>query len=111
MFSLNTPMAYNTAGNSTQGRVAQAYMAAEKLSFLNGGAAWAGRRYYKREDIHINDFFYWNPQGLGGGIEDIAIGGVKVSLAFFREDNQDQPIKADRYDFQVRGLKATRCAG
>ena len=106
MFSVNTPTAYNTAGNSTEGRVAQAYMAAEKLSLLNGGAVWAGRRYYKREDIHINDFFYWNPQGLGGGVEDIAIGGAKVSLAFFREDYQGQPIKADRYDFQVRGLKA-----
>ena len=86
--------------------VAQAYVAAEKLSFLNGGSVWAGLRYYKREDIHINDFFYWNPQGLGGGIEDVAIGGVKVSLAMFTEDNRDQPIKADRYDFQVRGLKA-----
>jgi maltoporin len=91
--------------HGTDTRVAQAYAAAEKLSLLNGGAVWAGRRYYKREDIHINDFFYWNPQGLGGGVEDIAIGGVKVSLAYFREDNQDQPIKADRYDFQVRGLK------
>ena len=106
MFSLNHATAYNAGDHGTDTRVAQAYVAAEKLSLLNGGAVWAGRRYYKREDIHINDFFYWNPQGLGGGIEDVAIGGVQVSLAFFREDSQDQPIKADRYDFQVRGLKA-----
>ncbi|WP_186408262.1 maltoporin [Candidatus Accumulibacter aalborgensis] len=105
MFSLNRPMAYNSTSYSTDTSVAQAYLAAEKLSFLNGGALWAGLRYYKREDIHINDFFYWNPQGLGGGVEDIAIGGVKVSLAMFTEDNRDQAIKADRYDFQVRGLK------
>ncbi len=108
MFSLNSPTAYNPTNASTEGRLAQAYVAAEKLSFLNGGGFWAGRRYYRREDIHINDFFYWNPQGLGGGVEDIAVGGVKVSLAYFREDNQEQPIKADRYDFQVRGLQANR---
>ena len=106
MFSLNSPTAYNPSNSSTDVRAAQAYVAAENLSFFNGGAVWGGRRYYKREDIHINDFFYWNPQGLGGGIEDIALGGVKLSLAYFREDNQDQPIKADRYDFEVRGLKA-----
>jgi maltoporin len=105
MFSLNKPTAYNSPNYDTDTKVAQAYVAAEKLSFLNGGALWAGLRYYKREDIHINDFFYWNPQGLGAGIDDVAIGGVKVSLALFTEDNRDQKDKADRYDFQVRGLK------
>jgi hypothetical protein len=63
MFSLNHATAYNAGDHGTDTRVAQAYAAAEKLSLLNGGAVWAGRRYYKREDIHINDFFYWNPQG------------------------------------------------
>ena len=112
MFSLYKPTAYNYNNNTgnlekygIDPRVAQAYAAAEKLSFLNGGSVWAGLRYYKREDIHINDFFYWNPQGLGAGIEDVAIGGVKVSLAMFTEDNLDQKDKADRYDLQVRGLK------
>ncbi len=47
------------------GGVPQAYLSADNLSILNGGRFWLGRRYYKREDIHITDFFYWNPQGLG----------------------------------------------
>ncbi|MFZ4539319.1 maltoporin [Propionivibrio sp.] len=91
--------------NATTGRVAQAYLAAEKLSFLNGGSLWFGRRYYKREDIHITDFFYWNPQGLGGGIEDVGVGGLKVSYAMFNEDSQFQSPKATRHDIQLRGLK------
>ncbi|MGF1642049.1 MAG: maltoporin [Thiotrichales bacterium] len=86
--------------------VAQAYLHAENLSVLNGGGFWAGRRYYKREDIHVSDFFYWNPQGLGAGIEDVTLGGVKLSYALFREDNQDQVRKATRHDIQVRGVQA-----
>jgi maltoporin len=87
------------------GIIAQAYLSADKLSALNGGGIWAGRRYYKREDVHITDFFYWNPQGLGAGIEDVAVGDLKLSYALFREDNKDQVRKATRHDFQVRGLK------
>jgi maltoporin len=86
--------------------VAQIYIQAENLAALNGGGVWAGRRYYKREDVHINDFFYWNPQGLGAGIEDVPVGGVKLSYALFREDNEDQARKATRHDFQVRGVQA-----
>ncbi|MBK6974527.1 MAG: carbohydrate porin [Sterolibacteriaceae bacterium] len=90
--------------NSTYGRLAQAYLSAEKLSALNGGSLWFGRRYYKREDIHITDYFYWNPQGTGAGIEDVGVGSVKLSYALFREDNQDQKQYATRHDFQVRGI-------
>lgn len=82
----------------------QAYASMENLRALNGGNAWLGRRYYKREDMHINDFYYWNPTGLGGGVEDIDIGGVKLSYAVFREDNQDQPRFAPRHDIQLRGI-------
>ena len=32
---------------------------------------WAGSRYYRRHDIHINDFFFYNMSGAGGGVEDI----------------------------------------
>lgn len=108
MFSLFTPTSDNAmlTNNDSDLDVAQAYVSADKLAVLNGGGIWAGRRYYKREDIHINDFFYWNPQGLGAGIEDVAMGGVKLSYALFREDNEDQARKATRHDLQVRGIRA-----
>ncbi|HZE12985.1 MAG TPA: carbohydrate porin [Chthoniobacterales bacterium] len=35
---------------------------------------WAGQRYYQRHDIHINDFFYLDMSGYGGGVEDIPVG-------------------------------------
>lgn len=86
-------------------RAAQAYLAAKDVPALNGGTAWLGRKYYKREDIHITDFFYWNPQGLGAGIEDVQLAGLKFSYAVFRADNQNQARYATRHDLQLRGLK------
>jgi len=107
MLSLFTPTSDGAmlTNTNTDTAFAQVYVAAENLSALNGGGVWAGRRYYKREDIHINDFFYWNPQGLGAGIEDVALGGVKLSYALFRQDNEDQQRNATRHDLQVRGIQ------
>ena len=42
---------------------------------------WAGARYYDRHDIHINDFYYRDPSGFGGGVEDITL-GENARLAF-----------------------------
>jgi maltoporin len=107
MFSIYSPTSDSAmlTNNNTSGRAAQAYLAAENLSAINGGTLWAGRRYYKREDIHITDFFYWNPQGLGAGIEDVKVGDLKLSYALFRDNFKDDARKATRHDFQVRGLK------
>ncbi|MFZ2853586.1 MAG: carbohydrate porin, partial [Rhodocyclaceae bacterium] len=82
----------------------QGYLAAEKLAILNGGNFWLGRRFYKREDVHITDFFYWNPSGIGGGIEDYGIGHLKLSYALFRQDRPQQKVMATRHDLQLRGL-------
>jgi maltoporin len=58
------------------------------LPFLpTGTVAWVGRRFYKREDVHVTDFFWWNASGLGGGIEDIPVSEtMKVSYAAFVVD-------------------------
>jgi len=42
---------------------------------------WAGARFYDRHDLHILDFWYRDPSGFGGGVEDIAL-GEKVKFAF-----------------------------
>lgn len=91
-------------------RLVQGYGQWRGLPALQGGTAWLGRRYYKRQDVHIADFFYWNPSGLGAGIEDYALGGAKLSYAFLREDHQDQPVRASRHDLQLRQI-ATSAEG
>lgn len=43
---------------------------------------WAGNRYYRRQDVHIDDFFYWNMSGGGAGIEDVEVGRAKLAFAW-----------------------------
>ena len=44
---------------------------------------WAGQRYYRRHDININDFYYLDMSGYGGGVEDVPLGDtVKFAAAW-----------------------------
>lgn len=43
---------------------------------------WAGNRFYRRLDIHLNDFFFYNMSGGGGGMEDLDLGFGKLALAW-----------------------------
>jgi maltoporin len=43
---------------------------------------WAGERFYRRHDIHINDFYFWDMSGGGGGIEDVTVGNGKLAFAW-----------------------------
>jgi maltoporin len=52
------------------------------LSFAPSTKFWAGNRFYRRHDIHVTDFFYWNVSGGGGGIEDIPLGPGHLALAW-----------------------------
>lgn len=85
-------------------RLAQAYLEWRDIPALNGGSLWAGRRFYKRNDIHISDFFYWNQSATGAGIEDVLIGGLKYSYAFSRKDSVFQDDYINRHDFNVAGF-------
>lgn len=99
-----------TSGSNDIG-LPQIYISATNLPELNGATAWMGRRYYKREDIHSTDFFYWNPEGFGAGIEDYKVGDMKFSYALLRSDNpslrsHSNPTteSASRHDFQLRDI-------
>ncbi len=52
-----------------------------------GYTIWAGKRYYKRKDIHILDLYYLNNSGYGTGIENIDVGLGKASLAVMKWAN------------------------
>ncbi len=86
-------------------RLPQSYVQLTNLPGLDDMRVWLGRIYYRRNDVHINDFFYWNPSGLGAGVENIPLGhGLKLSYAMFREDYIDQPNYATRHDLQLSGV-------
>lgn len=85
-------------------RMSQLYAEWSKMPALNGGSFWAGRRYYKRNDIHISDYYYWNQSGTGFGFDSVPIGDLKYSYVFSRKDNQDQKRYITRQDFNVAGF-------
>jgi maltoporin len=94
------------------------YVDLKGISWLFGGTAWAGNRYYKRESLYISDFFYWNPSGVGAGVEDIELGhDLRLSYGVFAVDGQPKsgsptgaqlPMQFDlgiRNDIQLRGIR------
>lgn len=50
---------------------------------LKGAGFWAGKRMYRQDEININDFYFWNNQGPGGGIQNIDVGMGKLDYSFF----------------------------
>jgi len=73
-----------TSGMGGQGPsvdFAQAYAYGQNMPMLAGGTIWAGRRYYNRFQLGINDHFLSNDDGDGFGVDDMNLGGgVKLTL-------------------------------
>ena len=97
------------------------YADLQGIPWLHGGTAWIGTRYYKRESVYISDFFYWNPSGVGAGIEDVNLGrDLRLSYAAFAVDGEpvssgasspSLPAQIDfgvRNDVQLRGIRPWR---
>ncbi len=56
---------------------------------------WVGKRYYQRRDIHITDFYYLNTSsGAGVGLENLSLGGGKLSTALITDDGNQNGKEA-----------------
>jgi maltoporin len=79
--------------------VPELYVAGGNLvgGWLQGAKYWIGKRFYRRDQPHINDFYFWNTSGPGGGIEDIKAGPGKLAINYFRTAN----VKSDVFATQV----------
>jgi len=115
---VNSPVTFTTSTGATLS-FPNLYADISGIPWLFGGTAWAGTRYYKRESVYISDFFYWNPSGVGAGVEDINLGrDLRLSYAAFAVDGRLVPPPEDfapplaqrsdfgiRNDLQLRGIK------
>jgi maltoporin len=72
-----------------------------------------GGRFYDRHDLHINDFWYRDPSGFGGGVEDVTlgeharlafswIGGTQDQLDSDGSLPQDQLYRFNKSTFEAR---------
>lgn len=104
-FNLETLVAYgqsgnnNWEGNSNALRVmnvqAKGLFESDKEAVL-----WAGQRYYQRKDIHITDFYFLDTSGgAGGGIENLSVGGGKLSVAVMHDDGTQTVDDGTAYVF------------
>lgn len=59
----------------------QLFVDVQKIPGLADATLWLGKKYYKRYYSPINDTFFWSNDGFGAGIEDINLGGMKLSYA------------------------------
>ena len=57
----------------------------------DGVTYWAGKRYYAREDIHINDYYIKDFSGTGAGIQNIKLGSGTADVAIIATDSGIHP--------------------
>jgi maltoporin len=115
---VNSPLSFTTSTGAVLS-FPNLYADISGIPWLFGGTVWAGTRYYKRESVYISDFFYWNPSGVGAGVEDINLGkNLRLSYGAFAVDGRLTPPPQDfapplapltdfgvRNDLQLRGIK------
>ncbi len=83
-------------------------MISEDLGPL-GSSIWVGKRYYQRRDVHMLDFYYLNNSGPGAGIENLTLGGQKLSLAITRniaasEGSEDDKPAQTNLDLRLANM-------
>ncbi len=66
------------------------------LGFAPEATLWAGKRFYKRHDVHMSDFYYWNVSGPGAGVENINVGFADFSFAWVKSSTSFEYYKAEK---------------
>jgi maltoporin len=64
---------------------------------LPGAKFWAGERYYRRYQSHINDFYISDMSGYGGGVEDLDVKVGKMAVAFLAGARPDITTENGNY--------------
>lgn len=57
----------------------------------DGPTYWAGKRYYAREDVHINDYYIKDFSGTGAGIQNLKLGSGTADVAVIATDPGKHP--------------------
>jgi maltoporin len=82
LIEANTTQSSNFASND-QFHLREAFVQVGNVLQSNPSAQfWAGERYYRRLNIDINDFYFLDMSGYGGGVENLNVGVGKLSVAY-----------------------------
>jgi len=113
VFNFNFMMAYSQSGQANWEEspiaIRQAYVEGEHF-FPGPTKIWAGKRFYRLEDLHIMDFAYRDFGPPGAGLQDIPIGGFKLAVAYLKgggsTDTDIGPLAMTLYDVQLYDINA-----
>jgi maltoporin len=75
----------NTNDFETTAALREAFVTANGVWKAQEGATfWAGQRFFDRHQVNMNDFYYRDLSGFGGGLEDVRIGTgpLRMGLAW-----------------------------
>ena len=74
---------FNGGIGNDQFRLREAFIQAGNIFKSQRDAKfWAGERYYRRYQAHLDDFYILDMSGYGGGVEDVNAKIGKISLAY-----------------------------
>lgn len=90
VFALDTNVAYSVSQQNDWESTTPAFremnvQGKNLIAALPGANLWAGKRFYQRHDVHMNDFYYWDISGPGAGLENVDLGFGKFSAAVTRD--------------------------
>lgn len=93
----------NSSGSDPQFLVREAYVLTSNVLDNEDITFWAGQRFYDRHDIHINDFYFLDMSGFGGGVEKIPLGNGTLAVAYLA-GTYDELVAVDSGKFQENNL-------
>lgn len=65
----------------------QLYVEGKGFDLAPDANFWIGKRFYGRADVHILDTFFVRMDGVGAGVDNIAVAGGKLGVAYFGSDS------------------------
>jgi len=92
-------------GDELVTRFGQVYLYGSNISALGNGKLWAGRRFYNRVQLGINDHFVENNDGDGAGLEDMDFGFGKISAAVMMNPSNASNDNRLTIPLRITGIK------
>ena len=86
----------------------ESFVEAGDFAFMPSAKFWAGQRFYRRLDIHINDFYVFDMSAYGGGVEglDLGLGKARLAVAYLGGSTDDyefpKPGRVSKNTFDLR---------
>lgn len=97
----------NKSVSSTQDSVVafrEAYVSASK-DFTNEQVYWVGKRFYRRRDIHMLDYYLLSNTGSGFGLENFKTGSLTWHFAILRNIPKSEGPSQNNFDIRFSGFE------